>query len=374
MLRKTLALAAFLFLTTAAQAAPPSRAATRADEDEPPKHYFYKGYDYGAQSLYSPLWVILNRGFDTLQLRPKNRSIYDQSWLVAMRNVGNNVGSPLSAIGVEGWRRFVEEELVPASWSLQTGRWAPNYTLHLIGGGQTYAELREWYEDHGAPAALATTFSIATLFTAAFLNEAIENRDVVGPNTDCLADLYVFDAGGVLLFSIEPVRRFFSRYVVLSDWSLQPAITSTRGELHNVGNYYAAKVPLPWAPKLRLFALGGYSVMPGISYAFTPEYSVTAAAGWKVATLDNSGAKTVQNFVSTTHTAGVFVDRNDSLIASLQLSDVTDYFLHLNVYPNALFRSDPGFGFWSVLAKDGRWLVGISMTRSLGFGVGGGRF
>jgi hypothetical protein len=346
----------------------------RADEGEgePPKHYFYKGYDYGSQALYNPLSVIINRGFDTLQLRPNNRSIYKQSWLIAMRNVGNNVRDPFTPIAQEGWGRFLREEIFPLSFTLGTARWAPNYSLHLIGGGQTYAELREWYEDHDAPAAAATVFSIATLFTAAFLNEAVENRDVVGPNTDCLADLYVFDLGGVLLFSVEPVRRFFSRYVILSDWSLQPAVTSTRGELHNVGNYYAAKLPLPYLPRVRLFALGGYSTMPGISYLVTPEYSVSVAAGWKVATLDNGGDKTVQNFVSTTATAGLFLDRNDSLLASFQVSDIDDYFLHLNVYPNTFGHMDPGIGFWSVMAKDGRWLVGISMTRSLGFGVGGG--
>ena len=43
----------------------------------------------------------------------------------------------------------------------------------------------------------------ATLFAANLLNETLENNGVVGPNTDALADLYVFDLAGAVLFSFD---------------------------------------------------------------------------------------------------------------------------------------------------------------------------
>ena len=177
----------------------------RADEPTPPKHYFYKGYDYGSQALYNPLYVFLNRGFDIFQLRPNN-SLFDQNWRLNSGNVADNMAHPFSAIGSEGWGKWLKEEIFPLTYGLHGARWAPNYGLHLVGGRQTFAMLSEWYDAHGVP--LPALFSIATLFTAAFVNESLENKDVKGVNTDCLADLYVFDVLGVLLFSSDTVRGF----------------------------------------------------------------------------------------------------------------------------------------------------------------------
>ena len=46
--------------------------------------------------------------------------------------------------------------------------------------------------------------------------------------------------------------------------------------------------------------------------------------------------------------------------------------VHLNVYPNAFFKTDPGVGFFTIVGTDGRYELGVSFTRSLGFGIGGG--
>jgi hypothetical protein len=346
-------------------------ASARAQDHGP---YFYHGRDYGSESLYSPAYVLLNRGFDVLQLRPGRRSMFDQHWALNAQNVWNNVKSPLTSISGEGWGRFVSQELLPLSFTPTTARWAPNYSLHLIGGGMTYRELREWFEAHDAPPAAATAMSVFVLFTAAFVNESLENNGVVGRNTDCLADLYLFDVGGVLLFSVPEVSHFFSHEVLLSDWSLQPAFTLPSGQLHNTGNYYALKWPLPFYPRLRLFAYGGFASLAGLSFKLDGEYSLSAAAGGKVDYFENSATTAVENTVQMKASGALFLDRNDSLLVSVQASDVRDYFIHVNVYPNAVFHTDPGIGVWTVLSKDGHYLAGISFTRSLGFGVGTGSF
>lgn len=346
----------------------------RADDEEPPKAYFYQGLPYGSQSLFNPLEVLINRGFDVLQLRD-NRNI-GRVALGDTANVVHNVTHPFEAISRDsphGWGTFLTQEIFPLDWSPSGARWAPNYTLHLIGGGQTYAAMREWFLAHDAPSPAATAFSIATLFTAALINESLENKGVIGFNTDCLADLYVFDVAGVILFSFEAVRHFFSSSVILADWSLQPAITSTRGALQNVGNYYALKVPLPFYERLRLFAYGGMSTLGGLSLKVGDEHSVSAAAGVRALNLVNEGGTSVvENIVSFRKSAAVFLDRNESVLVAVQVSDVPDYTVSANLYPNAFFTTTPGLGAWTAVGRDGGWLAGVSFTHSLGFGLGFG--
>jgi hypothetical protein len=343
----------------------------RASDDDD-ERYFYRGYDYGSQALYNPIYVLVNRGFDVLQLAPHDRDVYHQDYLVNFRNVWNNVADPFPAISRRGWWKFTRQEILPLSWTSNDARWMPNYGLHLIGGGQTYAMLREWYLDHDATAPAATVFSIATLFTAAFVNEAIENAGIVGDNTDCLADLYVFDTMGILLFSFTPIKKLFSKYVIVSDWSLQPAITYPHGDIHNQGNYYSAKFALPFYKPLSLFGYIGFSSMGGLSYRLDREYSISVAAGGKVSHIDNTSNAAVLNVINIRTTGAIFVDRNESLLASVHVADVPDYTVQVNVYPNAFWHTDPGVGFFGVVGKDARWVGGISITHPFGIGIGAG--
>ena len=111
--------------------------ATEAAPQPMPEPYFYKGYDYGSQALYGPLWVFLNRGYDVLQDRTGSRSIFQQEYLHNGSNVGRNLLNPFPGISQRGWARFFREEIFPLSFSKGSARWVPNYTLHLIGGGVT---------------------------------------------------------------------------------------------------------------------------------------------------------------------------------------------------------------------------------------------
>lgn len=322
------------------------------------------------EALYSPLYAMVNRGFDALQLRRDRSPVVS---IVDTKNVLDNLADPFTPIRYtgEGWSTFLEQEIFPLSFSESSSRWLPNYGLHLIGGGQTYAWMREWFIARDAPPEAATIFSAAALMTGAIINESIENKGVVGFNTDAIADIYVFDLGGIVLFSFEPVRRFFSKTLLLADWSLQPALTFPRGYLHNVGNYYSLKAPIPFIPRLALFVYGGVSTMGGLSFKIDREYSISAAAGGRINKFENTGGSTsVQNVVGFRPSGALFLDRNQSLIASVQVSDITDYTFTMNLYPNAIVHTEPGLGTWTVVGKDGRWLVGLSYTHAFGVGVG----
>jgi hypothetical protein len=348
-----------------------SPAAETTSTDAPKERYFYFGYDYGNQALYNPLYVFLNRGFDVLQVRVHNRDILHQDYELNGKNVLENLGHPWRSIREEGVWKFTREEILPLSYKGQTKRWVPNYSLHLLGGGMTYRQLWEWYDDYHVP--LPWLFSATTTLATALVNETLENKGIVGRNTDAIADIYVFDLAGIALFSIDGVAKFFSKDVVIADWSLQPSFTYPGGDLHNQGNYYAAKWALPFYPKLSPLVYFGLGSLFGASYKLDGEYSISAAAGTKSSRLVGERDHSVRNNVVFAPSAALFLDRNNSLLAMLQIADVQDYFIQADIYPNAFFKTDPGFGLWAVMSQKADFVVGLTFTRALGFGLGAGK-
>ncbi len=330
--------------------------------------YFYFGRDYGSEALYGPLWVFVNRGYDVLQDHVAGRNIFTFDYRTNGANVARNVANPFPAIAADGWKTFLTEEIFPLSFTQSTARWTPNYSLHLIGGGMTYTSLREWFEDYGVPA--PRVFSAVTLMASAFVNESLENKGVVGFNTDCIADVWFFDIGGIILFSFDWPNRFFSHTVVIADWSLQPSFTLPNGELHNVGNYFSAKWALPFYRRLSLFAWYGEATTAGLSFALNDEYSLSASAGGAAIHITNTATNSVENVVSFVPTGAIFLDRHNSLLASLQITNVDDYFIHFNIYPHAFTDRGPAVGVWGVVDKRARVAAGFAIGRP--FGIGGG--
>ena len=357
------AIATIPVLPLAQQAAAVARPAGRHS-------YFFHGYDYGSQAIFNPLTNILNRGFDVLQIRGGDRNPFETLHGSDVRNVLDNLAHAYGRVSDEGRWQFTREELLPLSWTQDTMRWVPNYTLHLIGGGMTYTALREWYEDHAVP--WAGLLSAMTVMSSALINESLENKGVSGRNTDCIADIYFFDLGGILFFSFAPINRFFSETVVVSDWSMQPGLTWPGTSLNNQGNYFALKWSLPFYPALRLFGYLGLGSLFGLSYRLPSGLSWSLGAGLRSTRLINRSQVVLDNNVNLAASAGLFVDRNESLLASLVVSNVSDYFISFNLYPNAIVRFQPGIGLWTAVSKNGHLLVGISVVRALGLGAGWG--
>src|SRR5207342_1591845 len=111
---------------------PVPAAPTAAVTPPEPTRYFYQGYDYGTQSLYSPLWVFVNRGYDVLQDHVASRNVLNQHYRLNTGNVLDNLAHPFASIGELGWKTFLTQEIFPLSFTSDTARWAPNYSLHLI--------------------------------------------------------------------------------------------------------------------------------------------------------------------------------------------------------------------------------------------------
>ena len=98
---------------------------------------------------------------------------------------------------------------------------------------------------------------------------------------------------------------------------------------------------------------------------------VAPAGGVRISTFENAGG-TVRSdtYVQLRPAGGVFLDRNESLLASIRASNITDYTVSINLYPNAFVRTTPGLGGWTAIGQDGKWLAGVSFTGAFGLGFG----
>ncbi len=333
-----------------------------AQEEEP--YLFYRGRDYGSEALVNPVSLMINGGFGILQYGNLKRDINGIRFGTGFRNVFANLSHPGGSVREYGWGEFLANEIFPTSLNRKNAQYWPNYQNHLIGGGMNYVEMKEWYRFHRFPSPVVS--AIATMAAYHLLNEAVENNAYVGTNVDPLADLLIFDPLGIVLFSIGGVPEFFARTLHLADWSLQPAWSPFTGTIENQGINYSVKWGLPFAEKFSLFYYWGLTGLMGLSYSPDGSGSWSFGAGLRAKELvvaDDAGER--RKLTTTlTWNAGIFYDREESLLWSLIVSGVSDYKVHLNVYPGAFdiggFR--PGV-FWA-LSDNGVMISGISVAFS----------
>lgn len=331
-------------------------------------YYFYQGYTYGSQGMFNPLSIVLNSGYDICQLTDHDRQMLKFPYETSAKNVFWNLGHPFKVIGEVGWWKFTRTELLPLTFSREGGQWMPNYILHVIGGGMSYVTISEWYRYHHVKCPKLLGF--ITLMAADILNETIENNGYVGANSDPIPDVYIFNFAGVALFSSEKVCRFFSRKLHMADWSLQPSLTLTDVSLYNCGQYYSYKWELPFERRLSLFTRMGMGTLIGLSWKFPNGAAISAGAGVRSGERYLLSETARQVTITTPFSIGVFYDKNNSLLASLQISNVSDYFINANVYPGLFRIGKFSPGLWTVIDKKGVPAFGFTTRYTLGVGLG----
>lgn len=331
-------------------------------------YYFYQGYTFGSQGVYNPFSFALNSAFDIYQLTDHDRHIFSFPYSKSAANVFWNLGHPLKVINEVGWWNFIGSEIIPTSLNPKKAQWVPNYLLHLMGGGMTYRNMSEWYRFHNVK--YPEIFSFTTVMGAYLLNEVIENNGYRGPNSDPIPDVYLFNLGGVALFSSEPVCKFFSEKLHLADWSLQPSITFTDFALHNNGQYFSLKWEIPFERRLSVFTRLGMGSLFGVSWKFPNGTALSVGAGMRSGERFLISAKGRQVGVTTPFTIGFFYDKNNSLLASIQVSNVKDYFINANIYPGLFRIGSFSPGLWAVFDKKGYPTLGITTRYTLGVGLG----
>ena len=202
------------------------------------------------------------------------------------------------------------------------------------------------------------------------LNETVETSDYRGWTTDPVADLLVFDPGGIALFSSERVSRFFGRTLHMTDWSYQPCYDPNKRTIENIGQNYVIKYRLPRSERWHLFYHWGTHGEFGMSYWLPNGECFSFGGGFAAGKLEDlgDGVRTVDLVPS----AGMFWDRHNSLMMSLLYANTQTYRLRWNIYPGVFKVRGWSPGLFAAINRNERFETGITLTTRLPVGLSGG--
>lgn len=324
--------------------------------------WFSRGLPYGSDASFHPGREVLNGAFGIMQISSEWRTLdeirFDRGW----RHVRRSLADPGGTIDDYGWNAFLRNEVFPASLRWRGLQYVPNYTLHLVGGGARHRAFVEWYDRHGF--GHAGLWAAATTLVHAAGVEVVEHHASAGPSVDPVADMLLFDPGGALLFSSDRVCRFFAQSLHLSLWSAQPMLDPAAKTLENAGENWS----LRWFPRpddrAGLFAYLGMSDLVGVSVRRRDGLAWSAGGGVLVDELaeEPTGVAGSSTFARMQWNAGLFVDREGSLLASLFVSEGWTQRLRLNLYPGVLRVGAFSPGVYLGLREPGTVILGVSVS------------
>jgi hypothetical protein len=342
--------------------------AVQAIADE--AYYFYRGRSYGTEGLVHPLRMILNGGYGIMQLDNRDGEIFEVDYAQGWHNTWQNISDPGYAIQDRGWEDFFRREIIPVSFNYGRAQYWPNYTLHLIGGGMSYRLMREWYRynDFGHE----RLWAASTLGVYHVLNEVVEHANRQGPNTDPVADLLIFDPLGLLLFESDRVSNLFGNRLHMAEWPYQPAYDPQHRVIENNGQNFVLKYPVPGTNNWDFLYHFGTHGEAGLSRRLTSGHAISAGIGLKAKRLIDLGDNL--NSVDLALAGGIFLDHENSLLASLLLASTKDYKARLNVYPGLRGPGTWPFGFFAALSREDEPVAGITFSfwRHLPLGLASG--
>ncbi len=347
---------------------PQADTASQARGERTPYLFYRPEIHFGSQATAGPLNILFNRGLSLMHFRDVERGLADTDWGQGWANVREALFHPGGAIerrgGVGAW---LKSEWLPTGPDVWGWAWAPNYAGHLVAGGLTYRYLEEWAEAHGVgkPGLSAAAFLWGTMV----LNEVVENQKNTHPSASTVADLLIFDPLGMLLFRIDGIARFFSETLRATDWSPMVSVTVPGLRVQNVSQSIAYKVPLPFVDRLRLLFFVGQGSQTGLTYQMDDRLSVSATVGFD-GNLRVVDPVTLEERIEPKPTGSLFLDRDDSLLASLVFSHQAKDLMRANLYPGVLPGRLSGLGLWLTMTSDHGVSVGIGTSRTLGLGFG----
>jgi hypothetical protein len=146
----------------------------------------------------------------------------------------------------------------------------------------------------------------------------------------------------------------------MADWSYQPSYDPHHKTLENNGQNFAMKLALPRSRHWSLFYHYGTHAELGFAHTWPGGDCLSFGAGMKAAELItlSPGIKSVDLALS----AGVFYDRNNSLLASLQYAGTKDYMTRLNVYPGLIRLGQISPGLFLAVNRDDHVIAGITLS------------
>ena len=360
-----------LFATVACHRAAPAVLPSSPAPADSATRRFYQGERPGSDAAFNPVMVVLNEGFDILQVG-SDRHVLTRSYASGARAVVRSLSAPVATIRAYGVADWLRDEVLPLSSNDGGGAaWVPNYLLHFLGSGMESAHLREWYAAHGV--SHAQRWSVLTMYAAHLLNEVNELSNFDGRSEDTITDLLLFDALGQVAFSSERVQRAFSNpHFRLASWPLQPSFSMPGRTLENVGQYFVFK----WRPVTDsrwgvLYATGMNGVL-GVSYLRGDGLTVSVAAGSRSDSLVVVNTTTNAKIARLQRDAAFYVDRDNSLLLSVRYQHREEADLSVNLYPGVLRIGAWSPGLWAHHRLAGGMQFGIAGRWTPGIGVSAG--
>jgi hypothetical protein len=354
----------------ACRAAPPASLAPSPQADTATKR-FYAGRHYGSEAEFNPFSLIVNGGYDQIRTGD-NRKIFDLPYRDAFRTVFRSTTNPVPRIRRYGVSEWLTHEVFPLSLKGSGGgQWYPNYHLHLLAGGATYARTVEWYEQHDAThPELAAGF---TVFGWHLLTEMVESNGICCDDVDGLTDLLLFDTGSILLWNQSWMRRPFGRRLEFTNWMGQPALDPSTGRLENAYMMAMLRVPVPRTDDWKLLNTMGNAFLFGVSRRVGRDLWISPSIGFDP--VDNpvidqaTGAKTA----TLKPNAGFFLDRDGSLLVSFITKGGSSNGATLNVYPGVVGSGAWSPGLWVQAVHGGGYRFGVVSRFGIGLGGTSGR-
>ena len=365
-----------LFCVIGAVALP---SAVQAQFDPPPRDslrddsYFYHALP-GSDSYAGPLDVLLNKGFNFAQAENRTRAIFDVHYSTS--HVWNSLAHPFQSIdNTGGFGKWVKKEILPIqafNWiksgfrwdETENMTWYPNYMGHFIEGGITSRRLAEKFRAEGVP--YASTLAGMTTMMTAMVNEAYTHQEIDQGTGGTVADLYVFDLGGVLVFTLDPVANFFANKLHAQVWPSQASLTAPNWNIANNANNLVFKFPLPFTDRFSIFWRTAIGSHLGLTTHLADGYDLSFGFGAD-ASRQNLDPVTGRESVDIRLSSSLYLDRGGSVLASIHWSEVDHRLLAVNVYPGVFSRD---FGAWVNIDQNLSFQFGISHRLALGLGLG----
>ena len=206
-----------------------------SNEKKTVHYYFYKEDDSGSRAFHTPWNLFIEGGFGALH----NRKIDNFHFRDGADSLWYNISHPFSVISDYGWKNFFMDEVVPNPSG--NDNYIANWTWHFIGGGFRCKMMEEYFIYHGY--SYPKLMAWITMYSMHFTNEAIQQETLHGP-VDPIADLYIFDFLGKLLFEIDEVSYFASEYLHLTDWTYQTQLNPQKLRLLNNGELFWVRLKI----------------------------------------------------------------------------------------------------------------------------------
>jgi hypothetical protein len=302
-------------------------------QDRP--YYFYHGRPFGSETTFNPAVKLLQGGFYILDNDNRSNNPFVVRYGDGLANVARNLADPFSAIEEYGWTRFLTTEILPNP-SRRTAQWVPNYFGHILGEGMTFRATEEWFRFHGHRH--PTRLALVTSLLESLLNEVVENGDYRGSNVDPIADIYIFNPLGILLFRSDKVAAFFSGTLHMAYWPRLLMLDPRSGTFENVGHDFIFKYSLTRTGKVGLFASYGTHSLAGLTIRRSSSHSLSIAGGVMAKELVDAAPGLPSRSLTATivPALGLFYDRDNSLLFSVVVAPRKDDMMSVNVYPGVL--------------------------------------